>query len=234
MMVPEGNEPVLETRSLHRYLGTGADRVHVLRGLDLSLERGKTYAIVGPSGCGKSTLLYLLGLLDRPDGGEILLAGRRVDAADEAERTRIRGREIGFVFQFHFLLSEFSAAENLILPMRKHGNLDALAAREKAEHLLSLVGLGDKYDRRGNQLSGGERQRVAVARALANDPTLILADEPTGNLDFANSEILFQQLQRLAHELRKTVLIVTHNPDLAKACDQTLRMRDGQFETAGG
>jgi lipoprotein-releasing system ATP-binding protein len=223
-------QPVLETRKLHRTLGEGADKVHVLRGIDLSLQRGRTYAIVGPSGCGKSTLLYLLGLLDRPDAGEIHLGGQRVDEASEAERTRIRGNRIGFVFQFHFLLSEFSAAENLMLPMLKQGNISREEAHEKACNLLRLVGLADKTARKGNQLSGGERQRVAVARALANDPDLILADEPTGNLDFQNSLTLFEQLQRLAHELHRTILVVTHNRDLAKACDATLPMQDGQFK----
>jgi len=224
------SKPVLEARKLHRTLGSGADTVHVLRGIDLSIDRGKTYAVVGPSGCGKSTLLYLLGLLDRPDSGEIWLGGERVDHANEAERTRIRGHRIGFVFQFHFLLSEFSAAENLMLPMLKRGGITSEEAYEKASNLLRLVGLADKTGRKGNQLSGGERQRVAVARALANDPDLILADEPTGNLDFQNSFTLFEQLQGLAHELNRTILVVTHNRDLAKACDDTLQMRDGQFE----
>ena len=222
--------PVLETRQLHRTLGSGADTVHVLRGIDLQLKRGQTYSIVGPSGCGKSTLLYLLGLLDRPDSGEILLGGERVDHASEAERTRIRGSRIGFVFQFHFLLSEFSSAENLMLPMLKQGGITREEAYDKACHLLGLVGLGDKTGRKGNQLSGGERQRVAVARALANDPDLILADEPTGNLDFQNSLTLFEQLQGLAHELNRTILVVTHNRELANACDATFHMKDGQFE----
>ncbi|MEX0326667.1 MAG: ABC transporter ATP-binding protein [Puniceicoccaceae bacterium] len=223
-------EAVLETRQLHRTLGSGADQVHVLRGIDLSLQRGRTYAIVGPSGCGKSTLLYLLGLLDRPDSGEIWLGGDRVDQANEADRTRIRGSRIGFVFQFHFLLSEFSAAENLMLPMLKQGGISREEAHEKACKLLDKVGLADKTGRKGNQLSGGERQRVAVARALANDPDLVLADEPTGNLDFQNSLALFGQLQGLAHELNRTILVVTHNRDLAKACDATFHMRDGLFE----
>jgi lipoprotein-releasing system ATP-binding protein len=223
-------DTVLETRKLHRTLGEGADRVHVLRGLDLSLNRGRTYAIVGPSGCGKSTLLYLLGLLDKPDSGEIWLGGERVDHASESDRTRLRGERIGFVFQFHFLLSEFSAAENLMLPMVKNGTMSRDAAHERACELLGLVGLGDKTARKGNQLSGGERQRVAVARALANDPDLILADEPTGNLDFKNSKLLFDQLQNLAHELNRTILVVTHNLDLAEACDQTFHMKDGMFE----
>lgn len=229
-MTTPTEQPVLQTRTLHRTLGDGVDAVHVLRGLDLQLERGRTYAIVGPSGCGKSTLLYLLGLLDRPDRGEIYLAGERVDHLPEAQRTQIRGRRIGFVFQFHFLLSEFSSAENLILPMLKHLPLDREEAAAKAGRLLGLVGLEDKAGRKGNQLSGGERQRVAVARALANDPDLILADEPTGNLDFANSKTLFDQLQSLAHELNRTILVVTHNLDLARACDHTFHMRDGIFE----
>ncbi|MGC9452587.1 MAG: ABC transporter ATP-binding protein [Oceanipulchritudo sp.] len=221
---------VLEAKRLHRTLGEGVDRVHVLRGIDLALERGKTYAIVGPSGCGKSTLLYLLGLLDHPDSGEIHLGGERVDHAGEAERTRIRGSKIGFVFQFHFLLSEFSAAENLMLPMLRQGTISREEAYEKACHLLRLVGLADKTARKGNQLSGGERQRVAVARALANDPELVLADEPTGNLDFQNSKTLFDQLQTLAHDLNRTILVVTHNRELANACDATFQMRDGVFE----
>jgi lipoprotein-releasing system ATP-binding protein len=229
-MEKSATQPVLETRQLHRTLGDAADKVHVLRGIDLSLQRGRTYAIVGPSGCGKSTLLYLLGLLDRPDSGEIWLGGERVDQATEAERTVIRGSRIGFVFQFHFLLSEFSAAENLMLPMLKQGGIGREEAYEKACNLLRLVGLADKTGRKGNQLSGGERQRVAVARALANDPDLILADEPTGNLDFQNSLTLFEQLQGLAHELQRTILVVTHNRDLAKACDATLAMQDGLFK----
>ena len=220
--------PVLEARRLHRTLGEGADTVHVLRGIDLRLERGKMYSIVGPSGCGKSTLLYLLGLLDRPDSGEILFNGKRVEQSGEAERTRIRGDQIGFVFQFHFLLAEFSSAENLMLPMLKKGGIDRDAAYRKACHLLDLVGLADKRGRKGNQLSGGERQRVAVARALANDPDIILADEPTGNLDFNNSLSLFEQLHNLAKELHRTVLVVTHNRELANACDATFSMVDGK------
>ncbi|NBD38982.1 MAG: ATP-binding cassette domain-containing protein [Verrucomicrobia bacterium] len=228
----EAGAPILETRGLHRSLGSGAARIHVLRGLDLRLEGGRTYAIVGPSGCGKSTLLYLLGLLDLPDDGEILLRGERVDNAPEQERTRIRGERIGFVFQFHFLLAEFSAAENLMLPMVRRGGLDPVAAMDKARELLGIVGLADKADRRGNQLSGGERQRVAVARALSNNPDLLLADEPTGNLDYHNSETLFRQLQQLAREQNRSILIVTHNRELAAACDVCLEMRDGQFEGA--
>ncbi len=221
---------VLEAKQLYRTLGEGEGAVEVLKGIDLSLERGKTYSIVGPSGCGKSTLLYLLGLLDRPDSGEIYLNGEQVDQAPEGERNRIRSEHIGFVFQFHFLLAEFTAAENLVLPIMKKGGMERKEANVKACELLGLVGLGDKVDRKGNQLSGGERQRVAVARALANDPDLILADEPTGNLDIQNSISLFEQMQQLAHDLNRTVLVVTHNQDLSRACDASFSMVDGRFQ----
>ncbi len=222
-------QPVVHVRGLHRWLGEGETRVHVLRGLDIDLEPARTIAVVGPSGCGKSTLLYLLGLLDLPDGGSIHFGDRRVDNANEETRTRLRGAEIGFVFQFHFLLAEFTAAENVMLPMLKLGRRSPEEARAVAEELLDSVGLRGKADRRGNQLSGGEQQRVAVARALANDPRLILADEPTGNLDRSNSEALFGLLRDLAREKGQTILIVTHNPELAARCDQTLAMLDGRF-----
>jgi lipoprotein-releasing system ATP-binding protein len=221
-------EAVLEVRGLHRWLGVGANRTHVLRGLDLTLRGGRTYAVVGPSGCGKSTLLYLLGLLDRPDGGEIHLGGRRVDSAGDRERTRLRGAGIGFVFQFHFLLAEFSARENIMLPMLKQGVAEG-EARRRADELLAAVDLAPRANNRGNELSGGEQQRVAVARALANRPHLILADEPTGNLDLKNSAALFSLLQKVATELGHTVLIVTHNLELAGRCDTVLEMRDGEF-----
>ena len=220
---------VLKVENLHRYLGEGESRNHVLRGIELQLERGKTYSIVGPSGCGKSTLLYLLGLLDRPDDGKVYLNGRRVDNSNEKERTAIRGFEIGFVFQFHFLLSEFSSLQNLTLPMLKYGKLNPEEAEDKAKKLLAMVGLEKKENSMGNHLSGGERQRVAVARAMANDPDLILADEPTGNLDTANSDSLFGRMQDFAHEMNRTILIVTHNRELAQSCDYCLEMQDGKF-----
>lgn len=222
-------EPTLSVRGLHRWLGEGAQRTHVLRGVSFDLEAGKVYSIVGPSGCGKSTLLYLLGLLDRPDDGEIRLRGERVDSATDRRRTLYRGERLGFVFQFHFLLSEFSARENIMLPMLKAGRWTRDEAAARADAILAEVGLAPRAHNRGNQLSGGEQQRVAVARALANDPDVILADEPTGNLDVQNSELLFGILQRFAHEQGKTILIVTHNMDLARRCDACLPMRDGNF-----
>lgn len=221
--------PVLRCAGLHKYLGRGAARVHVLRGVETALERGHMYSVVGPSGCGKSTLLYLLGLLDRPDGGDIFVDGQNMSNATDEERTAVRNASIGFVFQFHFLLAEFTALENLMLPMRKLGRLSEDAMRERAQGLLDEVGLGAKTGRLANELSGGEQQRVAVARALANEPAILLADEPTGNLDVRNSTMVFDLLYRLSHEHGQAVLMVTHNQNLARLCDVTLSMQDGEF-----
>jgi lipoprotein-releasing system ATP-binding protein len=220
---------ILRAENLHRHLGQGENRTHVLRGLNLALEPGKLYAVTGPSGCGKSTLLFLLGLLDRQDAGDIWIAGELMSTASDAARTAARSRLLGFIFQFHFLLPEFTALENVLLPMRKLGRLEPDAMRERASQLLASVGLGDKGHRLAHQLSGGEQQRVAIARALANDPVLLLADEPTGNLDVENSNHIFDLLSGLARNHGHTVLVVTHNPDLATRADQILSMKDGQF-----
>ncbi len=214
---------------LHKHLGEGEARVHVLRGVDLELRRGEVAAVVGPSGCGKSTLLYLLGLLDRQDAGEISVCGETVPLDRDGAHTGLRCEHIGFVFQFHFLLPEFSALENVVLPMRKLGRLGEDEMQARARELLQQVGLGDKSHRRPTQLSGGEQQRVAVARSLANRPSVLLADEPTGNLDVKNSMMVFDLLTRLAKEYQQAVLIVTHNPELAARCDRILRMEDGLF-----
>ena len=221
--------PILRAENLHRHLGQGEARAHILRGLDLELNPGRLYAVSGPSGCGKSTLLYLLGLLDRQDQGEIWIANERMSAAADAERTAARNRLLGFVFQFHFLLPEFTALENVMLPMRKHGRLGPAPMRERAQRLLDEVGLGGKTERLATQLSGGEQQRVAIARALANEPALLLADEPTGNLDQQNSNHVFELLADLAHKKGHTVLLVTHNPELAARADSNLKMSDGKF-----
>jgi lipoprotein-releasing system ATP-binding protein len=220
---------VLRCANLHRYLGQGEGRVHVLKGVSFEARRGQVYAIVGPSGCGKSTLLYLLGLLDRPDEGQIEIDGHPMSNEDDFARTAARGAHIGFVFQFHFLMLEFSALENVMMPMRKLGRLAPDAMRERAHALLDSVGLGAKTHRLGTQLSGGEQQRVAVARALANEPAIILADEPTGNLDVKNSTLVFELLTRLAKENGQAVVLVTHNPEIAQRCDVTRPMRDGLF-----
>ena len=220
---------VLRCSGLHRYLGRDEGRVHVLKGVSFEARRGQVEAIVGPSGCGKSTLLYLLGLLDQPDGGEISINGNVMSNTDDAARTAARGAHIGFVFQFHFLMLEFTALENVMMPMRKLGRLSDAEMTARAQSLLTSVGLGEKSHRLGTQLSGGEQQRVAVARALANQPTIILADEPTGNLDVKNSALVFDLLTRLAKENGQAVVLVTHNPDIANRCDATRPMRDGVF-----
>jgi lipoprotein-releasing system ATP-binding protein len=219
----------LRCDNLHRYLGQDDARVHVLKGVSFEARRGQVYAIVGPSGCGKSTLLYLLGLLDQPDGGEIEINGSKMSNTDDLARTAARGEHIGFVFQFHFLMLEFTALENVMMPMRKLGRLSLPEMTDRAHSLLASVGLGEKTHRLGTQLSGGEQQRVAVARALANQPSIILADEPTGNLDVKNSALVFDLLTRLAKENGQAVVLVTHNPEIAQRCDLTRPMRDGLF-----
>ena len=219
----------LRCANLHRYLGVGEGRVHVLKGVSFEARRGEVCAIVGPSGCGKSTLLYLLGLLDQPDDGQIEINGAAMSNSDDFARTRARGEHIGFVFQFHFLMLEFTALENVMMPMRKLGRLPPTEMKARAHGLLDSVGLGAKTHRLGTQLSGGEQQRVAVARALANQPTILLADEPTGNLDVKNSALVFDLLTRLAKEQGQAVILVTHNPEIAQRCDFTRPMRDGVF-----
>ncbi|MDR1498656.1 MAG: ABC transporter ATP-binding protein [Puniceicoccales bacterium] len=222
---------VLSCRRLTRFLGKGENRTHVLKGVDFDALPGRTHAVVGPSGCGKSTLLYLLGLLDRPDEGEVFINGNPMARADDNARTAARNAFLGFVFQFHFLLPEFTAAENVSMPMRKSRRFDEDTMRKRALSLLDAVGLADKVDRPATHLSGGEQQRVAIARALANEPPVLLADEPTGNLDARNSSIAFDLLARLSRERNIAVVMVTHNPDLASRCDCVLRMLDGEFST---
>jgi lipoprotein-releasing system ATP-binding protein len=214
---------------LHRYLGKDEGRVHVLRGVSFEAKRGQVYAIVGPSGCGKSTLLYLLGLLDLPDEGHIWINHELMSNSGDAARTASRGEHIGFVFQFHFLMQEFTALENVMMPMRKLGRLGAEEMAARAHSLLTSVGLGEKTHRLGTQLSGGEQQRVAIARALANQPNIILADEPTGNLDAKNSTMVFDLMTRLAKENGQAIVLVTHNPEIANRCDVIRPMRDGLF-----
>ncbi len=219
----------LRCEGLHRYLGQGEGRVHVLRGVSFEARSGNVTAIVGPSGCGKSTTLYLLGLLDQPDGGSIWIRDQLMSNSSDLDRTAARCEHIGFVFQFHFLMQEFSALDNVMMPMRKLGRLSEEAMVARAQSLLKDVGLGEKGHRLATQLSGGEQQRVAVARALANQPAIILADEPTGNLDVRNSGLVFDLLTRLAKENGQAVVLVTHNPDIANRCDEIKPMRDGEF-----
>ena len=220
---------VLACSDIRHSLGEESNRVPNLKNVGFTLNASKVHAIVGPSGCGKSTLLYLAGLLDRPDSGEIWLRGSPMAHASDEQRTKARNEYIGFVFQFHFLLAEFSVLENVMLPMRKQNILNPEEMKDRAFSLLVEVALEDKADRLATQLSGGEQQRVAIARALANSPSLILADEPTGNLDVTNSSSVFDLLYQFAAEKGHAVLIVTHNIALANRCDHIFRMEDGCF-----
>jgi lipoprotein-releasing system ATP-binding protein len=212
---------------IERYLGEEEERVHALRGVSLEIETGSVHAVVGPSGCGKSSLLYVLGLLDTPDAGHVSIETETVSHLSDDELAQKRNKFIGFIFQFHFLMEDFTAQENVMIPMRKLGQLSDAQMRDRAAELLDGVGLGDKLRRLSRHLSGGEQQRVAIARALANDPRVILADEPTGNLDTANSERAFELLQNLVHERGKALLLATHNPVIAEACDWIHEMKDG-------
>ena len=218
--------PLLRVENLKHSFVEGETEVRALQGVSLEARGGKVTAIVGPSGCGKSTLLYLLGLLDRPDSGEVFLENRPMAKAGDADRTALRNKSIGFVFQFHFLIKELTARENVALPLRKAG-VGEKEALSRADDLLEKLGLGEKTNRFANKLSGGEQQRVAIARALSNSPSLLLADEPTGNLDSANSEKVFELLMQFAREQQIAILLVTHNLELAKRCDNYLSMQDG-------
>ncbi len=220
---------VLKTEKLNRFLGEGVTRVHALRDASLEIQSGTTYAIVGHSGSGKSTLLYLLGLLDRADSGSIEIAGQATEGLSDDQRTALRNQSLGFVFQFHFLIKEFSALENITIPMRKLGRWKEKEMNERGLGLLDSVGLADKAHRLGNELSGGEQQRVAIARALANDPAILLADEPTGNLDHKNADRVFELLSRISHERGNALIMVSHNPELAGRCDVVFPMEDGSI-----
>jgi lipoprotein-releasing system ATP-binding protein len=222
-------ELCLSCRDIERYLGEDESRVHALRGVSLDLESGSIHAVVGPSGCGKSTLLYILGLLDQPDGGSVTIKSEPVSHLADDELARRRNELIGFIFQFHFLMEDFSALENVMIPMRRLGQLTDADMRDRSGALLEAVDLGDKLDRQSRHLSGGEQQRVAIARALANDPQVILADEPTGNLDTRNSQRAFELLANLVREQQKALLLVTHNRFIADACDWVHEMKDGRI-----
>lgn len=228
------HEVCLTCEGVERYLGEDESRVHALRGVSLTLEAGTVHSVVGPSGCGKSTLLYILGLLDLPDAGCVTIKSEAVSHLRDDELARKRSELLGFIFQFHFLLEDFSAQENVMIPMRKLGKLRDDEMLDRSASLLDAVGLGGKRARPSRHLSGGEQQRVAIARALANDPQVILADEPTGNLDTDNSHRAFQLLQRIVQEGGKALLLVTHNPQIAELCDWVHEMQDGLIVNTHG
>ncbi|MFN2507461.1 MAG: ABC transporter ATP-binding protein [Chthoniobacterales bacterium] len=223
------HEVCLTCTDVERYLGEEEARVHALRGVSVTLEAGTVHAVVGPSGCGKSTLLYVLGLLDQPDAGAITIKSELVSHLADDALAQKRSELIGFIFQFHFLLEDFTAQENVMIPMRKLGRLAEEQMRDRAAALLDAVGLGAKLARPSRHLSGGEQQRVAIARALANDPDVILADEPTGNLDTENSHRAFDLLQDIVRRGGKALLLVTHNQQIAGLCDWIHEMEDGRI-----
>jgi lipoprotein-releasing system ATP-binding protein len=219
------NSPLALT-GIERTFIQGDRRLEVLRDVSLELRTGEIVALVGQSGSGKSTMLHIAGLLERPDGGDVVLDGKGAGALGDPQRTVLRRKFLGFIYQYHHLLPEFSALENVMLPQMLNG-LSRSEARRRATDLLAMVQLKDRADHRPGRLSGGEQQRVAIARAVANAPRVLLADEPTGNLDATTAETVFRQLLALVRETGMAALIATHNPDLAARMDRTVHLKDG-------
>ncbi len=224
----EGAAPILSVHDLTRSFTQGEVTIEVLRGLDLDVAKGEIVALLGPSGSGKSTLLQAVGLLEGGFGGSILIGGIEAASLDNDGRTRVRRDSLGFVYQFHHLLPDFDARENVMLPQLIHG-ADTETARARAESLLTALGLGARLDHRPSKLSGGEQQRVAVARALANRPPLILADEPTGNLDEATADIVFAEFVSMVRDEGSAALVATHNERLAAKMDRVVRLHEGRL-----
>ncbi len=220
---------IVEVRGLVRELsGGGAAPQTILHGIDLAVPHGQFLALTGASGSGKSTLLYLIGALDRATSGEIWLDGVEMGGLDDDDRAAFRNERLGFVFQFHFLLPEFNVLENVALPMWRRG-IHRDDANDRAYEALALLGLEELWKRKPGQLSGGQQQRVSIARAVANDPALILADEPTGNLDSKNAEIVFDVFAQIAGDHGRTVVMVTHDKDFAMRADRQVQLRDGRI-----
>ncbi len=211
-------------------VGTGIE-TEVLHGIDLTLHRGDFCAVMGPSGSGKSTLLNIIGLLDRPTSGLLQMSGEETTLLADQALTRLRGHHIGFVFQYHHLISAFTALENVMMPLLGAAGFPSSEMRERAEALLESVGLTPWKNNMANNMSGGQQQRVSLARALAMNPALLLADEPTGNLDTKSADAVFALLRRINQEQGTTVLLVTHNPELGRRCDKTIQVVDGLIQT---
>jgi len=220
-------EAIIELKAVERHYVQGSRKLTILDGVDFSLNRGEMVALVAPSGTGKSTLLHTAGLLERPDGGDVLLAGRACGRLSDEQRTKIRRNDIGFVYQFHHLLPEFSALENIMMPQLIKG-LARNEAAERAEQLLDYMQIGKRAAHRPSELSGGEQQRVAIARAVANAPLVLLADEPTGNLDPVTASYVFEALEALVRQSGLAALIATHNHDLAKRMDRRVTLSNGK------
>lgn len=223
---------IITARNIHKKYQQGSNVLHILRGVDLDIHAGEVLALVGPSGAGKSTLLHILGGLDRPDEGDVILDGKNVYNINDAERARLRNLQVGFVFQFYHLLPEFTALENVALPQlitQGTGKQDAVNAR--AKELLSKVGLKERAAHRPHELSGGEQQRVAIARALINSPKIVFCDEPTGNLDSKSGEAIIDILLNLNKTGRQTLVIVTHDEKIAARSSRIIHIKDGKLES---
>lgn len=218
---------IIEIKKLRKVYVDGVEVV-ALDDVDLTIKEGEVLSIVGPSGSGKSTLLNMIGLLDTPSGGEIWLKGQNITKATPKERARLRNKELGFIFQFHHLLPEFNAVENVMMPLLIAG-VDKDEAKDRAIALLQEVGLGDRLKNRPNQLSGGQNQRVAVARALAGHPSIVIGDEPTGNLDTKSSDMIYELLRKLNRQMNQTFILVTHDMTMAEKTDRILRIVDGRI-----
>ncbi|MEO1206201.1 MAG: ABC transporter ATP-binding protein [Pseudomonadota bacterium] len=225
---PQQTQAVLALRNVRRTYQQGHRKIHVLDGAAADIFPGEAVALVGPSGAGKSTLLHIAGLLETPDAGHVIVHGQDCAQFNDTQRTRVRRNTMGFVYQFHQLLPEFSAIENVAMPQMIQGR-SRKAAIARAKDLLSVMGLAERFNHRPPELSGGEQQRTAICRALANEPSLLLADEPTGNLDPRTSERVFEALMNLVSQTRVSALIATHNMELAGRMTRTLRMADGQL-----
>ncbi|MGI9509022.1 MAG: ABC transporter ATP-binding protein [Geminicoccaceae bacterium] len=219
----------LRLKDVRRRFHQGEAALDVLRGVDLDLPAGEVRALVGPSGSGKSTLLQIAGLLERPDSGDVILAGSSCGSLNDGARTRVRREKLGFVYQFHHLLPEFNALENVVLPQMLAGTSRSDAS-DRAMHLLTSLGVGERASHRPARLSGGEQQRVAIARALANSPAVLLADEPTGNLDEETADAVFNMLVATIREEGSALLVATHNPELARRTDGIARLHNGLIE----
>jgi len=218
---------IIEIKKLRKVYGDGVELV-ALDDVDLTIEEGEVLSIVGPSGSGKSTLLNMIGLLDTPSDGEIWLKGQNITKASSEERARLRNKELGFIFQYHHLLPEFNSVENVMMPLLIAG-MDKKEARERAIGLLEEVGLGDRLKNKPSQLSGGQTQRVAVARALAGHPSIVIGDEPTGNLDSKSSDMIYELLRKLNRAMKQTFILVTHDMEMAEKTDRILRLVDGRI-----
>jgi putative ABC transport system ATP-binding protein len=223
------NNLAIKAEELVKIYGKGEAKTYALRGVNLDIERGDYVAIMGPSGSGKSTLLNLMGALDRPTSGKVYISGKDISRLSSAELANVRNREIGFVFQSFNLINRMTALENVELPLLLR-NVSPSVRRKKALSILKQFGLFEKASNKPDQLSGGEQQRVAVSRALAADPTIILADEPTGNLDSKNAEVMMETLEKLHNEMGKTLVVITHSEEVARRANRTVHIRDGKVE----